>query len=412
LLTQIKSSKKHINKIAFICHEATMYIHYVNVWKNLEPDDFVIILVSHLSENIESNKDFRKRVAAEVGKNIVLLEIDDVRDQGILFKYVVSNNILGSILVESVNPIYIFTNFWVVCKNYIKCVYNFFIAKSPEMRKKYITRMYPGPRIPIPLAVGIKQIRFMYGPDLSDGWSLGDWNKMYDLVMCHGEADSKKIQTKFGKKTLIMGYPRYDGYFCNNISSQKVRKEFGLTENDRIIYWMPTVDAFNEDTCSIPIYADLLTTIKDYTIIVRPHPITFRTHPNLITLLENLGYLIDRESKRDTSEIFKICSAVLCDHGGSAFGAFYLRKKLIFLETPNYFKSKVFKNSTNQDLASFFPMLNKTNISKLNEVIEDETFWKNTYNKSSGFYKNTFGDYFGSSAERAASILKNLDTLI
>ncbi|GAU09379.1 CDP-glycerol glycerophosphotransferase family protein [Desulfoplanes formicivorans] len=407
-----KNNRRYINKIAFVCHEATMFIHYSNVWKKLEPDSFDIVLIGPLLENKDNNRGFRQKVIEEIGSDINVFELPEILEKGLAYKHVVSNHCMGETPIESINNLYILKNILISYKNYAKYLYNNKIIDDPAKRKKYNTTQYPRPRVYTPKAVGDKQIRFMYGPDISDGWSLGAWNSMYDLVLCHGEADAEKIRTKYNKKTEIMGYPRYDSYFSDACSPEKARKEFGLSENTPVIYWMPTVDAFDDDVCSIPFYADLLSRQKKYTIIVRPHPITYRTHPHLITLLEEHGYLIDSDSMRDTSEIFKISSAVLCDHGGSPFGAFYLRKKLIFLKTPKHEKANVFKNSSNQELMTYFPMLDTNTIDNLESVIEDENLWEDIYSKSQPFYKKTYGNYFGRSADKAASILMRLDDIL
>lgn len=401
-----------LDKIAFICHESIMYIHYSNVWKCLDSNDFDIVLSSHLSKNVDENFKFRKKIKEEVGRDIKVYDISDVQEKGLYYRYVVSNHAMEKIQSESLNPVYVFINMFEVVKNYIKCVYNYFISESCGSRKKYSTNLYPGPLRYIPEVVGDKQIRFMYGPDLSDGWSLGKWNNIYDLFLCHGEVDSEKIKKNFNKMTRIMGYPRYDNYFKDECLSEKVRKEFCLSPDELVIYWMPTCDAFNDNVCSIPFYAEFLSHIGKYKIIVRPHPITFRRHPEFIALLEKNGFLIDDYSMRDTSEIFKVSLAVLCDHGGSAFGAFYLQKKLIFLETPGQNDAIIFKNSTNENLSSYFPVLNAKTVKSLVEIIEDEELWDDIYKKSAVVYRKTFGASPGESAKTAASILKDIRSIL
>jgi CDP-glycerol glycerophosphotransferase (TagB/SpsB family) len=106
-----------------------------------------------------------------------------------------------------------------------------------------------------------KQIRFMYGMDHNDEWSLQKWNHHYDIILCHTTHDKELIEAKFNAKTFIMGYPRYDSFFNLDYNNPKIidlQNEFKIDKSKKTLLWMPTLGG---NISSIPIYAEH---IKNY----------------------------------------------------------------------------------------------------------------------------------------------------
>jgi hypothetical protein len=129
-----------------------------------------------------------------------------------------------------------------------------------------------------------------------------------------------------------MGYPRYDGYFDRNLDTSGVVREFEIDPARKTILWMTTT---GEGASSIPGFARPISGLMDqYNVIARPHPIAFRAEPGDIELLRSLNFKIDANALRDMNRLYKAADFVLCDYGGSAFGAIYLGKKLILLDVP------------------------------------------------------------------------------
>jgi hypothetical protein len=264
------------------------------------------------------------------------------------------------------------------------------------------------------LQVGIKQIRFMYGADISDGWSLDAWNEIYDLFLCHGPNDELQLKRRFNGKTAIMGYPRYDGYFSPDLKVDEVVTEFGIDRAKKTVLWMPTVDLFGDNVCSIPYFARAISTLMgEFNIIVRPHPISFRKDPAGIALLESLGFKIDRDAMRDMNNLFYLADTILCDHGGSAFGALYLGKKLVFLKTPASQSGAVIKDSSNLGLLKCFPSVEEVaEIGELAALLNDAGYWKERLAHSRALADKYFADYRGNSSQKAADILGQLDRIL
>src|SRR5690606_360217 len=117
-----------------------------------------------------------------------------------------------------------------------------------------------------------------------------------------------------------------------DIDISPIKDEFAIDSSKRTILWMPT---FGEHACSIPHFAVELGKLNnDYNFIVRPHPISFAKKPEDIALLRDNGFRIDSDPLRDMNCLYKIADAVICDYGGSPFGALYLGKKVVLLDVP------------------------------------------------------------------------------
>lgn len=398
---------KVINKIAFLVHEPTMFAHYSSVWAEMDKDSFTIVLLGvFVHDGIDANgvSNFLNKVE-KLGYEISYL--DDLVVNKIKYKYVVSNQILGG---SSPHPTSPYRTVLIRAKNVVKVVINTLnriagVAKIYQLNKSG-SNQYP------PLQVGIKQIRFMYGADISDAWSLNAWNDIYDLFLCHGPNDEMHLKKRFKGKTVIMGYPRYDGYFSPNLNVDDVIAEFDIDRAKQTLLWMPTYDAFGDNVCSIPYFSKAISDLKnDFNIIVRPHPISFRLDRTGIEQLEFFGFKIDRNPMRDMNNLFRIADAVLCDHGGSAFGALYLGKRLVFLKTPTTDSATVLRESSNLELMKYFPVLEVEQANTIGALLNDTSYWNESLMYGRNLSDKYFANYRGNSSHITAEILLNLDSI-
>lgn len=400
---------KIIEKVAFLVHEPTLYAHYANVWAEMCPEDFVVVLLGPIARlgggaDVHSQS-FIDKIKASKYEIVYLDEI--VRKQ-IKYRNVVSNHIMGG---SSAQP-KAFTS-WERLKRWLVSLMK--AGVNSMLRMVGLPRKYAYNIDPLqypPLQAGIRQIRFMYGADISDAWSLDEWNSIYDLFLCHGPNDERCLNTRFKGRTVTMGYPRYDGYFSDDLKTDSIVAEFGIDPRKKTLLWMPTFDAFKDNVCSIPFFAETLARLKvDFNIIVRPHPISFREDPAGIELLQSLNFNIDSDPMRDMNALFRVADTVLCDHGGSAFGALYLSKKLIFLKTPTKKTATVVSESSNVELMRHFPTVEANEIDQLGSLIQDEAYWQEKLSESRTLSDIYFANYRGNSAKKAATMLGSLDSI-
>lgn len=393
---------KIINKVAFIVHEPTMYAHYSNVWAEMERDDFIIVLLGVFeSGNSEVNKGVTAFMEKITSLEYQFIYLTDLLRGKVKYKYVVSNHSIGGeslssegILFRSKKRVKQAINLAIRCTGLgDKC------AVSASKTNQYI-----------PLQVGLKQVRFMYGADIGDGWSLQSWNELYDLFLCHGPNDQNQLKKRFHGKTLVMGYPRYDEYFSQDLELNSVIEEFGIDPEKKTILWMSTT---GNGASSIPAFAELIAGLKQkYNIIARPHPIAFRTEPENIALLRSLNFTIDDNAVRDMNKLYKLVDYVLCDFGGSAFGAIYLGKKLVLLDVPDTEACDWVAGASNFELRDSVPIVSVEDFQNINDLLSNDRMWEQWESKMRALSNKYFADYRGTSSRKAAEILSNLDSIL
>lgn len=390
-----------LKKFAFLVHDPIMLVHYADVWKAMEPSGFVIIITENFSSDANGNEklglsDFSKHVCA---KGYEVRKITEIINCGIKFDYVVTNHIISG-STEHAKPVTVGV--------YLKKLLNrlfLFIGKDSVWQFGVDIHTY------LPLQVGNKQIRYMYGADISDGWSLQDWNNIYDVFLCHGVNDEREINKRFKGKVFVMGYPRYDRYFAEHIDLNDIKLEFGISESKKTVLWMPTLGG---EYSSIPLFAEPLSTLHNkYNIIVRPHPFSFVQEKEFITLLEKFGFNIDRIALRDMNELFSVADVVLADNGGTPFSAIFLGKNVVFLDVPDDLGAEsaatsYISGSSVMELKKHLPVVRPQEMQQLVSMLDSEEFYKENSRRIEALFKKYFDSPRGGGAKRAADILKSL----
>lgn len=394
-------------RIGFVVHEPTMWAHYSSVWQVMDPDRFVIILTER----------FRPARAAAVETSAVTF-VDKARTAGYHFvfardllrerklcKYAVSNHRLGGYSLRPANvPVRTAATAVRLGKRGINAV---------RALSGHSARFSASGFAPVqywPLQVGRRQVRFMYGADIGSGWSLADWNAIYDAFLCHGPNDARELSKRFRGSTYQMGYPRYDGYFDPNLEVASERAEFAIDSDKPTVLWMPTYGA---GACSIPFFAHALICLTEhFNLIVRPHPLSFRENPEQIALLRSLGFHVDGDAIRDMNRLYRIADVVLCDYGGSAFSAIYLGKRMVLLEVPDAAKWYTVRDSSNLELARECPSLTPETVSTLPSILANTVYWDIQESKMTALSGKYFADLRGTSSRRAADLLLSLDALL
>ena len=357
-----------VDKVAFLVQGPTVYAHYVSVWAEMDPKKFAVIFhYKFVSELVEERPD-AVRVLDEIVQNGYEYHFfDDLRRDSVKFRYVVSNHrVSGRSIAPSSPAIRVWATLANVARKFVNCANT--LVNRPE---KYEIRYNPSTQY-APLQVGLSQIRFMYGADIGDGWSLQNWNEIYDLFLCHGPNDEAQLKKRFRGKTVVMGYPRYDRYFRSDIDFKSTIREFGIVQDRKTILWMPTL---GDNACSIPLFAGAISGLSGrYNVIVRPHPLSFQREPEKVDILRSLSLVIDDKATRDMNVLFKIADFVLCDYGGSSFGAIYLDKNLILLDVPGAEEQHTVVNSSNLEIRRDFPVLRHQEAGDTRVVVRGRRF--------------------------------------
>lgn len=391
---------KPARKFAFLVHEPMMLDHYAGVWKALGNTRFAIVLTEHFhrDETGAEKKGVASFLAHVQREGYEVVQVRDVIRCGIRFPYVVTNHVIagGSADLKPVTP-----------EAMAKKRRNRLLAlrgRPPEWEFDVDPETY------LPLQVGKRQIRYMYGADLSDAWSLQPWNAIYDLFLCHGVRDEKIISERFPGKTFIMGYPRYDDFFRPDLDVSRVREEFGLADGRKTLLWMPTLGGTGS---SIPVFAQALAKLTEtFNVVIRPHPLSFVQEPEYIAELERLDFRIDRNATRNMNELFKVADVVLADYGGTPFSAIFLGKNLVLLDVPGADAQPINADSTVLELKKSLPVIGPHDVDRLAHLLESEGFTEANRKVVDGLFDTYFGGPRGGGSARLADYLQRIDDVI
>ncbi|MDC6482421.1 CDP-glycerol glycerophosphotransferase family protein [Pelagibacteraceae bacterium] len=183
--------------------------------------------------------------------------------------------------------------------------------------------------------IGKTIVKYPDGMDLKlKFYPYSEYKKIFDIYFTLGNFESKIIKKKFiGKECFVIGYPRYVNLKKKNHIYRSLLNQFNLDPKKKIIFWTPThVDTKNEEYNNINLWIKKVTSLQDeYNIIIRPHPKTLMTQPDIEKELKKLNYFIDKDPNRKIGELFKVADLVISDYGGTIFSSIYLKKPLILL---------------------------------------------------------------------------------
>jgi hypothetical protein len=400
LLVAALDRLKPVKKFAFLVHEPMMLDHYAGVWKAMGSARFAIVLTEHfyLDETGAEKKGVASFLAHVHGAGYEVLHIKHVLTRGISFPYVVTNHVIAGSTADR-KP--------AVQEDVARKRRNRLLAcrgQPPECEFGVDLQTY------LPLQIGRRQIRYMYGADLSDAWSLQPWNAIYDLFLCHGVRDEKIISQRFPGKTFIMGYPRYDDFFRPDLDLTRVKEEFGVVDGRKTLLWMPTLGGTGS---SIPVFAEALAKLSGpFNVIVRPHPLSFVQEPELIAELERLAFRIDRNATRNMNELFKVADVVLGDYGGTPFSAIFLGKNLVMLDVPGADALPINADSTVLELKKSLPVIGPQDVGSLAGMLDSEVFAEANRKTVDELFGTYFGGPRGGGSARLSDYLQHIDDVM
>ena len=212
------------------------------------------------------------------------------------------------------------------------------------------------------------------------------FDKAFDIFLTISNFEKSIIRKKFeNKRCQIVGYPRYTGLDEKNHSLRKIREEFQLKENKKLIYWTPTFIHYpKEQDQNILLWIKKISLFSSsFNIIIRPHPRTLASNTNLETQLKALNFFIDKNPDRDIGNMLNASDLILGDYGGTVFGSLYLKKPLILLNI-----SKKFEFINNLAISESLDLELRKFLINFDEDISYETMNEKIQYANSKEYKN------------------------
>jgi CDP-glycerol glycerophosphotransferase (TagB/SpsB family) len=381
-------------KIAFWVNEEYIYDHYKNILLRLDPSKVVLVL----GDKFRSSKYvfFRNEIESNGWQHVYFEDVLDLRR----YAYLVTHLAFGDGRLRSPS----------------------FAARLRDVTLAFANRVITrcgGPAVQIPpkqyfqLRLGIKNFRFMYGPDLND--RLWNSNNVYDLFFCHGPTDAEEMARLYGKPTIIMGYPRYDQFFSQPVarSKQSTLNAFpSWSPARKTILWITTESKYFS---TVETYAPGLEELANrYNVILRPHPLeidakSLRFKWRVREIVDSKAFIPSTDAFQTLSDLYSLADVVLTDYGGAIFGAVYLDKRVLLLNHPRAKDDIGIVESNSMDARNYLPCVDPENVHMIEDCIFDDEFWEKFRPSQEAFRLKYFGEIRGGSAKIVADYLATLD---
>ncbi|WP_292440182.1 CDP-glycerol glycerophosphotransferase family protein [Methylophaga sp.] len=340
--------------IAFLVHFSEMFNHYAPVWNKLNREDFIIVV-----HGTEFERERTVEACEEYQVHYIMLE--EVMAEGHRFPFMVSNHAMhqfnGRPLIETIAE---------------------------------------------------KNIRFMYALGKARH-NFSAWNSSYDLFLGFGPFHAEQL-ARFNTPVVQMGYPRYDIFFNGLPDLTPLTEQLQLDPDKETLLWLPTW----RELSSVPAYAERMAELADdYNIIVKLHPLTQEEEPQIIDLLAPLPFTAVITSVIDNVYLFALADKVICDYGGTAFGAIYLDKPLLLLNLPDAQQDPLAgADSPDIMLRNDIVSLDAGSFHLITDVLNNEALWQQQQRRREQLRCYYFAPNYGHSAEAAAQAICQASEII
>jgi len=341
-------------ELAFLVHFAEMFNHYSPVWDKLERNKFLIIVHGTSFER-------ERTIEACQNHNVNYVIFEDVIAGNHRFPYLISNH-----------------------------------------------AMHEFNGLPLIKVLGEHNIRFMYA--LGKGrHNFSDWNQYYDMFLCFGPFHEQQL-AQFEAPSVQMGYPRYDIYFNQELDLTDFKKQLNCDPSKETILWLPTW----LELSSVDLYAEMMSSLMDrYNVIVKLHPLSLEEEPDKVASLNSLNFTAVITLVVDNVFLFAISDKVICDYGGTAFGAIYLDKPLLLLNLPDASNDPlVGDHSPDIALREEIISVDISSFHKIRGILDDTDLWQQQSHVRQKLRKYYFAPHYGFSSEIAAAAIKSAKNII
>lgn len=337
--------KKTICPLGFFLHSADMLHHYLPVFEHLKEDSFDIVLFGSQHERQQI-----RTLTQDKNYNVIDAEIVVMRGQQ--YCQFVSNHYMYDILSS----------------------------------------------------LSDNHIRFMYSLG-AQKHNFAEWNRNYKLILCFGPQQANSVKELLDIETAEIGYPRYDGYFDGKIDKQDILESLKLDLNKETIIWLPTV----EELSSYPLFSTKMSNLSSrYNVVLKPHPLSMK-NALLMERMKALSFSKVITENFDNLHLYIIADYVVCDYGGTAFGALYTDNNLLFLNIPNAEQNELIgERSPELLLRESIINFSIDDEADFEEIFNNKDTWKKQKRVREKLRQQYFKDCYGSSAYMAAKAITNV----
>lgn len=337
-------------KIGFLLHLPELFHHYRPVMALLDPADYELLIPDDADESIAQIADAFELPYSYVG---------EVLQHRNIYRYLISDH--------------------------------FFLEDYHLLRR-----------------LGAYQIRWI--SELGcDQLQLGNWNNIYDMILCMGPYQAKRLQ--FCRRTQIhrIGLPHYDRLYRDDTDWDLLPliERLGLDLAKRTVLWLPSAYEFS----SVELYAGAISALREhYNVVVKPHPLTLREEPDRMELLAGHAFTSLVYDPLDLADLFQLTDVVLADYGHAPFEAIYANRNLLLLNTPHAIDHPhIGWGSSDLNVRVYLRTLNPDEGDELPFLLADDDYWERQRAQRDHLCGTYFNPYFGNAAKQAVDIIGNLD---
>ena len=348
------ASVTELPPLGFVIHLPELINHYAEVWKHLPGDSFEVAL---------AGEDADRRLIAQqvVQMGYAVRDSAEILRSGRRYRHLVSNHPID--------------------------------LSAPPLIKQ----------------LGERNVRFMYGLGKSN-WNFADWNALYDAVLCFGPFQVAGLERFEKVRKLQMGYPRFDGFFRNDWDLAGLAAQYRCDPARPTVVWLPTW----KELSSVPHFLSAVAALRPhYNVVVKLHPLQSRDEPALVRLVEQAGLNSVIADSRDNVPLFRLADYVLCDYGGSVFGALYTGRKVVLLDVPGAENDALLGAASPEvELRRVLPHLGPEEGGQLADLLADEALWAAQAGVRPALIDLFVAPFKGFAGKVAALYLQNMEAIL
>jgi predicted O-linked N-acetylglucosamine transferase (SPINDLY family) len=266
----------------------------------------------------------------------------------------------------------------------------------------------PDRSMPLIRRLGKINVRLMHSLGKA-GWSLGDWNRLYDVILCFGPHHREALAAVTDAAIVEVGYPRFDGFFGLLARRREILEGLGCDPRRRTIVWLPTREGLSSVDCHGATVADLA---RECNVIVKPHPRMAREEPERVKALAELGPLRVLTDSSDNVPLYAAADFVLCDYGDAPFGAIHADRNLLLLDVPGAeHDPSLGQNSPELLIREVIPHVAPGDVAALRVCLQDDGLWDSQRQVRRELRAALFAPHVGYAGTVAAHALLHADLI-
>lgn len=258
--------------------------------------------------------------------------------------------------------------------------------------------------------LGVFNIRFMYCLG-ADYWNYRNWNHLYDAFFCYGPHHVQRLAAFPGLK-FQMGYPRYDSYFTQPLSSAAKARwlaHFNCDPTKPVLLWfLPLLNYYP----GLETFSAILGRLRQhYNLIVKPHPNGNASEQAFIAGIDKSPFTAWISESIDNVILYQLADFVISEYGGTLYGALYTDRNLLLFDHPEYggiASEDLLASDTDQWMRRHIVHLPPDQAEQLPALLQDSDLWQEQQAVRAWLRELFFAPTYGYSAQVATKLLRQL----